>query len=194
MADYNANIAPFINETFYITAEFGEERPVSGGGVRYHNGLDIATPSSLGNVDLFSVCDGTIIEMDYDDGTGTGFGNYFIIKDDNSGLAFLYGHLDLLDPVMFIGRHYSIGEYVGKEGTTGSSTGIHLHFAIQNIGSGSWDYNAPIENYENPADFMGVPNEEGISIYYNGVPKYKKKRGFPWVLYAKKLRNRGKIY
>ena len=40
MADYTANIAPFINDTFYVTSEFGVLRP-SG----YHKGIDIATPS-----------------------------------------------------------------------------------------------------------------------------------------------------
>lgn len=39
MADYNANIAPFINVTFYVTSIFGET------GTRLHRGLDIATPS-----------------------------------------------------------------------------------------------------------------------------------------------------
>lgn len=40
MADYEALVAPFINITFYVTAEFGTYP--SGG---EHNGLDIATPS-----------------------------------------------------------------------------------------------------------------------------------------------------
>ena len=194
MADYNANIAPFINEVFYITSEFGEERETSGGGIRYHNGLDIATPSSQGNVDLFSVCNGEIIHYEYEE-SGSGFGNFFIIKDKESDLAFLYAHLDSLEQ-MSIGTDFEIGQFVGTEGTTGSSTGIHLHFAIQNLSGGrSWNFNASIDEYINPAEWMGVPNIEGISIYYDGIPKYKKKkRGFPWVLYAKKLRNRGKIY
>ena len=149
---YTPLIAPFINETFYVTAEFGEERPTSGGGVRYHNGLDIATSSALGNVDLFSVCDGTIVHYEYEE-SGSGFGNYFIIKDDNSDLAFLYGHLDSLEQ-MAIGTHFQIGDFVGTEGTTGSSTGIHLHLAIQSIGNGSWNYNAPLEDYVNPAEWM----------------------------------------
>lgn len=183
---YTPLIAPFINETFYVTSEFAEERPTPGGGVRYHNGLDIATPSSLGYVNLYSVCDGEIIDYGYDT---AGYGNYFIIKDDNSGLAFLYGHLESLEQ-MAIGTHFDIGQFVGTEGSTGSSTGIHLHFAMQNVGSGSWNYNAPIEDYVNPAEWMGIPNVEGIACYYDGVPKFRtKKNKFPWVLYARKLRN-----
>lgn len=41
MANYEAKIAPFINITFYVTSEFGEERA----GRAPHKGLDIATPS-----------------------------------------------------------------------------------------------------------------------------------------------------
>lgn len=44
MADYEARIAPFINQEFWITSEFGEPRA----GRDPHKGLDIATPSALG--------------------------------------------------------------------------------------------------------------------------------------------------
>ena len=44
MADYEARIAPFINQEFWITSEFGEPRA----GREPHKGLDIATPSVLG--------------------------------------------------------------------------------------------------------------------------------------------------
>lgn len=44
MANYTAKIAPFINQEFYVTSEFGEPRP----GRDPHKGLDIATPSALG--------------------------------------------------------------------------------------------------------------------------------------------------
>lgn len=60
MADYIARIAPFINQEFYVTSEWWEEP-------RNHRGLDIATPSSQGNVPLYSMCDGTVILKDYDE-------------------------------------------------------------------------------------------------------------------------------
>lgn len=41
MADYEANIAPFINVTFYVTSAFGTLRA----GGDFHTGIDIATPS-----------------------------------------------------------------------------------------------------------------------------------------------------
>lgn len=60
MADYEARIAPFINETFYVTSEWWEQP-------RNHRGLDIATPSSLGNVPLYSMCNGEIVHKAYDE-------------------------------------------------------------------------------------------------------------------------------
>lgn len=188
-ADYQALIAPFIDEVFYVTSEFGEERPTSGGDVRYHNGIDIATPSSLGNVPVYSVCNGTVVFVGYDEG---GFGNYLIIKDNETEIGFLYAHLHEI--YVLEGWQVEIGEEIALEGTTGSSTGIHLHLAMQNLSGGrSWNYNAYFTDYLNPADFMGIPNVEGISVYYDGIPKNRKKeRGFPWVLYARKFRNRRK--
>lgn len=59
MADYVARIAPFINVTFYVTSVWWEQP-------RNHRGLDIATPSSLGNVPLYSMCNGTVVHKDYD--------------------------------------------------------------------------------------------------------------------------------
>lgn len=70
MADYEANIAPFINVTFYVTSYFGEPRT----GRDPHKGIDLATS---GGHELYSMTNGTIITKEYEAG---GFGNYIIIK------------------------------------------------------------------------------------------------------------------
>lgn len=195
MADYNANIAPFINQTFYVTSEFWEERP----GPRYHKGLDIAVPFDLDNptdVFVYSMCNGTCIDRGYD---ADGYGNYLILKA-NDGTGFLYGHLRIpqLPVLVDVGDRITIGQAVGYEGSTGASTGPHLHLEMQPLGTSThWYHGDDITRYINPAEWMGFPNVEGISVYYDGVPIFpskEKKRSFPWVLYAKKLRNRGKMY
>jgi len=159
MADYTARIAPFINVTFYVTSVWWEEP-------RNHRGLDIATPSSLGNVPVYSMCNGTVVHKDWDE---NGYGNYIIMKDSTTGMGFLYGHLH--EPSnKNVGDTVQIGEQVGLEGTTGHSTGIHLHVEMQDISEHSWIFHASKETYTNPATFMGFPNEEGISIIYEGTP------------------------
>lgn len=181
MADYVANIAPFINIEFIVTSEFWEQP-------RNHRGLDIATYNSAGtNVPLYSMCNGTVILKAYD---ATGYGNYIIMKDSTTGLGFLYGHLR--DPSnKNEGDTVTIGEQVGIEGTTGSSTGIHLHLEMQDLLNRNWIFHGNREDYLNPADFLGIPNVEGTTAIYYGVPYIPRKRsGFPWAVYFNKFRAR----
>ena len=72
MADYQARIAPFINQEFWVTSVWWEEP-------RNHRGLDIATAYSAGNAPLYSMCNGTIVYNGYDAG---GYGYYIIMKGD----------------------------------------------------------------------------------------------------------------
>ena len=180
MADYNANIAPFINEVFYVTSVFGEQP-------RNHKGLDISTGT---NSPVFSTVDGIVVRSDL----STSYGNIIIIKATN-GIGHLFAHLRDL-PLKNVGDTVVIGEQVGVEGSTGQSTGIHLHYEMQDISNSSWNYNAQLSEYLNPADFMGFPNIEGISVFYNGIPLIEKtkKKKFPWVIYTKFFRNRRNDY
>lgn len=160
MADYEARIAPFINIEFAVTSEWWEQP-------RNHRGLDIATYHSAGdNVPLYSMCHGTVVLKAFDE---DGYGNYLIMKDSETGMGFLYGHLKNPTPLS-VGDNVQIGEFVGIEGTTGSSTGIHLHIEMQDISNHSWIFHGDKNIYTNPAEFMGFPNEEGITVIYNGTP------------------------
>ena len=161
MPDYNANIAPFINIIFYVTGEYGVERPT-----HTHVGLDIATSSPQ---DLFSMLDGRVYDKGY-----TPVRGYYIIIKGNSGLAFLYQHLESASPLN-IGDSVEVNQYVGREGNTGESTGLHLHLEIQDLSNREWNFANDISYYQNPATFMGIPNQYGISAIYDGIPKYKNK-------------------
>lgn len=180
MADYEARIAPFINQIFYVTSVWWEQP-------RNHRGLDIATPASAGaNVPVYSMANGTVILKDFD---ANGYGNYIILKDSQTKMGFLYAHLK--NPSnLNIGDSVQIGTQVGIEGTTGSSTGIHLHLEMQDLTNHNWIFGAPKETYTNPATFMGIPNVEGISVIYNGIPRQdKKKNAIKWLQAStKKLR------
>lgn len=182
-ADYIARIAPFIRKKFYVTAQFWEDR-----GSYYHKGLDISTGE---NTNLYSMCDGEVILVSYDP---DGFGNYIIIKEVGTGLGFLYAHMDSVAVTQ--GQAIRNGELVGVEGSTGHSTGIHLHLEMQNIFNRDWIFSGDYQDYINPAEFMDIPNQTGISAVYYGVkpkPVDLKRNKFPWVLYARKLRNRRKF-
>lgn len=62
------------------------------------------------------------------------------------------------------------GQQVGLEGTTGVSTGIHLHLEQQDLTNREWSFDRIKENYKDPADFMGFPDIKGVSVIYDGTP------------------------
>ena len=135
------------------------------------------------------MCRGEVVTKAYD---ASGYGNYIIMKDSQTNMGFLYAHLDQ-PSLKNVGDSVQIGELVGYEGTTGSSTGIHLHLEMQDLTNHTWIYQGAKEIYTNPAEFMGIPNVEGISVYYDGIPKpviIKTRNKFKWVLYANKLRKK----
>lgn len=73
----------------------------------------------------------------------------------------------------------------------GNVTGIHLHLEYST--TITWSY----DTFLNPSDALGIPNERGTIVLYDGsitpptpIPTEIKKKKFPWVLYARKLRNK----
>ena len=157
MADYKANVAPFINQIFYVTGMYGVQRPT-----HMHVGIDLATSKAE---NMYSILDGTVIHKKYSSVRG----HYIVIKGDN-GYAFLYQHMASASPLN-VGDKVQIGQYVGTEGTTGQITGLHLHMEMQNLSSGrDWYFGNDISYYINPAEYMGFPNQSGISVFYDGEP------------------------
>lgn len=178
MADYEANVAPFINIIFYVTGMYGVQRPT-----HMHVGIDLAT-SNVEN--MYSILDGTVINK----GNTPARGNYIVVKGDN-GYAFLYQHMESPTPLS-VGDKVQIGQFVGREGTTGNVTGLHLHMEMQNLSSGrDWYFGNDISYYINPAEYMGFPNITGISVFYNGTPidpqppepDTKSKNSIKWLKY-----------
>ncbi len=117
------------------------------------------------------------------------------MKDLTTNQGFIYGHMRDPSPLN-VGDNVQYGTFVGIEGTTGNSTGIHLHLASQDMtNKTNWTFGLPISQLLNPANYLGIPNTYGISAIYNGTPipptpTFFKKSKFKWVLYANKLRNK----
>lgn len=184
------NIAPFINDVFTITSYWWKERvnPISGL-TEIHRGLDIATS---GSKPVYSMLNGKVIERS----TDVSQGNYLVIVDDNVGSATYgyatrYMHLDSFN--VSINDRVNIGQKVGMEGTTGQSTGIHLHVEMQDISrfNWTWHWSYTKSDYLDPTVFMGIDNIEGTEWLYNGTPTptpTRDKNKFKWVLYANIIR------
>lgn len=90
------------------------------GEVLYHSGIDIPAPEG---VSILAVDSGTVSYS----GWNGGFGNCVMV-DHGNGMVSLYGHMSAI--YVSYGQTVAQGESVGAVGTTGTSTGNHLHLSI----------------------------------------------------------------
>lgn len=90
-----------------------------------HTGIDIA---NIRGTDINPFMEGIVI---YAAETKIGFGKHIII-DHGDNLTSIYAHLDKI--LVYKGQKVTIDQVIGKMGTTGWSTGNHLHFQINVFG------------------------------------------------------------
>ena len=137
--------------------------------------------------DLYSIVNGKIIGKGFQTG---GYGNYVIMKDETTKKAWLYGHMREPSPLN-IGDSVQYGDYVGHEGETGFTTGIHVHLAGEYLGdSNTWRFGLSISQMLNPAtEIIGIPNQAGITAIYNGTPRPFRRNKNKWLKYMCKNYN-----
>ena len=103
-------------------------RPIGGGtktqGIHGYNGVDLAAP--IGTPIMASASGEVIVVRD--SGWNGGYGNYVVIRHDN-GTQTLYAHNS--SNIVSIGQHVVQGQVIGYIGSTGRSTGAHVHFEIR---------------------------------------------------------------
>jgi murein DD-endopeptidase MepM/ murein hydrolase activator NlpD len=92
---------------------------------RAHKGIDIARPS---NRTIKAADNGKVVSAGYDGG----YGNKIVI-DHQNGLRTVYAHLASID--VSVGQTVSQGSSIGIMGSTGNSTGVHLHFEVYKNGA-----------------------------------------------------------
>ena len=101
----------------YISSYYGEDRVNS-----YHKGLDIA--ENLGE-DIIASFEGKVIYAGYNDG---GYGNLVIVQHSDDMKTY-YAHLNEI--YVSLNQEVKKGEIIGAVGSTGYSTGPHLHFELR---------------------------------------------------------------
>lgn len=104
-----------------ITSPFGWRSNPFGGSPDFHPGLDIAAPTGT---TVTAAATGTIMLAQW----YGGYGNYILI-DHGGGYSTGYGHLSAI--YVSVGQKVQRGQAIGAVGTTGQSTGPHLHFEIR---------------------------------------------------------------
>ena len=121
------NSGPFIRpaglpvRTNAVSSSFGTRWHPLLGGYRFHAGLDLA--AAMGSP-IFATSSGTVAAA----GWCGGYGNCVTI-DHGGGCFTLYGHLSRIDVAS--GQRVGSGQPLGLVGSTGNSTGPHLHYEVR---------------------------------------------------------------
>lgn len=110
--------------------------------------------SATGNKQVRAVKDGIYRGNFYDK---NGFGNYVSVQHDD-GIRTIYAHLESINKDLKKGQRVSAGDLLGTEGTTGFSTGIHLHIEAR---KSPYFQNNRIDISE----YLSIKNERGIVQY-----------------------------
>lgn len=118
-----AQRAPFaqpVHANVRFTSGFGNRRDPITGRTRLHSGIDFAGPSGT---PIRATADGVVKHA----GWRGGYGNTVIIEHA-FGVETLYAHLSRIN--VSVGQRVSRGDQIGGMGTTGRSTGVHLHYEV----------------------------------------------------------------
>lgn len=115
-----------------ISSEYGNRMHPTLGVERFHNGLDMAAP---GGSPILAAYDGNVVAADY----SSSMGNYIMI-DHGDGLYTIYMHASAL--YVSKGNFVVKGQNIAAVGSTGRSTGNHLHFSVRLNGNyvNPWNY------------------------------------------------------
>lgn len=109
-----------------ITSKYGM-RYWSNGSSDFHTGIDIAGSGVYGT-NILASNSGTVIFVKTTYVPGKGYGKYLII-DHGGGYSTLYAHCSSIS--VKVGQKVTRGDVIGKVGSTGNSTGPHIHFEIR---------------------------------------------------------------
>ncbi|MEB3286785.1 MAG: M23 family metallopeptidase [Vampirovibrionales bacterium] len=133
-----------------VTSSFGWRNDPLGGGNRFHSGLDIAAPQGS---PVYAPQNGYVVFS----GPYKGYGNV-VVLDHGYGLYTLYGHASTL--YVSKGQAVRYGQTIAAVGSTGRSTGPHLHFEVHQAGQ-----------YVNPVNYLAWLSDQikqSIARNHNG--------------------------
>lgn len=144
----------FVNPTRRIncTSAFGWRIHPVKGTKKFHQGLDIGIS---GGEPIYAAADGTVREVrskvNAINNCTYGYGNYVLI-DHGDGMSTLYAHIKYgsIPSSITVGAQVSQGEQIGEVGSTGCSTGYHLHYEVR-------QNNTQVD----PADYLDLTGATG---------------------------------
>ena len=118
--DGRSNLAQWPVAKGYVSSSFGMRKDPFNGRYRKHRGIDIAGPKGT---EVMSIADGKVVHS----GRNGGYGRMIEIEHDNK-LRSRYAHLSAT--LVRKGERVSRGDVIGRVGSSGRSTGPHLHLEV----------------------------------------------------------------
>ena len=169
---------------FKVSSAYGMRYDPFTGVNTWHGGVDLVGESK----DILSVCDGTVLQSQIitDKSNLTWeWGNYIAVLSYD-GMVIYYCHL--AERLVRVGEHVYAGQKIGIEGSTGLSTGSHLHFETRVGGVQT-----------NPCDYLGIKNYVGYTYVpetkpdekYDNIPHDWAKDAIDWAVANEILRGNG---
>jgi murein DD-endopeptidase MepM/ murein hydrolase activator NlpD len=131
-------LASPLEKPYPITQAFGANPgDYARFGVAGHTGIDYGCPSGT---PVLAAQEGKVVVVAFDP---AGYGNFVMLVHAGGDLTSLYGHLSL--SVVRVGDKVTCGEVIAYSGTTGNSTGPHLHFEVRQAGQSNNGYGGAID-------------------------------------------------
>ncbi len=167
MASCIPNISPVIPDPskYRLSSGFGTRTDPITGRIAHHAGLDFAMP--VGSP-IYSTGDGTVVKIEY---SRVGYGNSIVI-DHGFGYKTRYAHMSSI----FVeeGTKVRRGDFLGKSGNSGKSSGPHLHYEViymdRQVNPYSYvDLDIPVDEYSSM--LRHVEAESGIVLH----PSHRRK-------------------
>lgn len=128
-----------LTGAFKVTCEYKRKGNWAAG---WHTGIDL-----VGDDTIYGTCDGTVYKI----GVDKSYGNYIVVKTPDAKYHW-FCHLSKV--TCKVGDKINRTSKIGVMGSTGNSTGKHLHFEIRNSSNKYADNTSP-------AEYMGIPNKIG---------------------------------
>ena len=120
----NATVHVLKNGNEYVTSDYGmRTNPVSGT-YSMHNGIDLVSRGSSSD-DIAAYAAGVVSTVSYNEYRG-----YYVVIEHDGGFETLYQHLKKDSVTVKKGAPVSKGQKIAVMGSTGQSTGNHLHFEV----------------------------------------------------------------
>ncbi len=168
-----------LNKQFKVTSPFGWRKdPLNraGGGKRHHNGVDLWGGAETIYIEAFH--DGKVLHAGPSkrkkaDGSVGGFGYHVVIQHKINGKFYTscYAHMKQGSIKVKAGQKVTAGTVLGVMGTTGDSTGKHLHWEIWQGKTHGWSNNG--KGFVSPLDFAEglIKSEAAAALAHVETPE-----------------------